>query len=117
MEKIEFYTVHETIQKYFNVDDTIIFKRNESRRSTYIKQVFQYLCLNVCCGKSTYMSVAKYQDDIYKAYSHASVMFSVDKIEGYLSYDKEVIKDVLNILKMMPRTHKVDRCINLIKDR
>ena len=111
---VDLERVHKVVCYYFKVDNNLVFKRNGTRKDTYIKQIFQYISLKVATGKVGVSSIARYGSEQIKPYSHSTIIFSKKQIEGYLTFDKEVVEDVLNILDILPKTHKVKKHILLI---
>lgn len=98
--------VHEKICAYFQVDYLYPFKKTTEKGVVYVRQIFHYISKNICNKNiSTYKYIANYLGDIIKPLNHATVINSCKKIENYLTYDKQVQKDVDSILKMINKTN------------
>jgi chromosomal replication initiation ATPase DnaA len=93
--------IHEIICTYFNVDYMFMFQRNRKKRVIYIRQMFHYIARKINGNKISFEEIGSYLGDISEPFDHCTVIYSCNKTEGYLSYDKGVQKDVKNILKLI----------------
>lgn len=96
--------IHEKVCQYFDVDYLFPFQRSNKRKVIYIRQVFHYIARKKTNNNAiTFNEIGSYLSDIVQPFNHATVMHSCKKIEGYLLYDKQLIKDIDNIEKMLPK--------------
>ena len=96
--------VHEKICAYFEVDYLVPFQRSTKRSIVYMRQLFHYIAKKVCNKRIISPSdIANYLNDILKPFDRTTVIYSCKKIEGYLTYDKQVMSDVKGVLELLPR--------------
>ena len=97
----ELSVIHEKVCDYFKVGYLFPFEKTRKRRVVYIRQVFHYIARQKTNKNViTFNEIGNYLSDIVQPFDHATVMNSCNKIEGYLSYDKTLKKDIDNIITM-----------------
>ncbi|WP_299116887.1 helix-turn-helix domain-containing protein [uncultured Winogradskyella sp.] len=97
------WLIHEKLVNYYNVDYLTPFKDSKKSESIYIRQLFHYLSRTLNKNHISLQSIGDYYSDVTgNKWSHATVMHSITKIEGYLQHDKTMIKEVNEIKKMFP---------------
>ena len=103
-------TIHEKVCKYFLIKPLFLFNRTRRVRVLYMRQIFHYLSKKMNGVRMSYVDIGSYLCDDetlnLSPFDHATVMNSCKKIEGYLTYDKDVIKDVENIINLITEKEK-----------
>lgn len=96
--------IYENICLYFNVDKHYPLQRDRKVKRVYIRQMFHFTSRKVNGLMSPYDEIACHlKEDGITPFDHATVMNSCKKIENYISYDKSVLRDFINILNMLPK--------------
>ncbi len=90
--------IHDVVCSYFKVYKRFPFVDSRKRKYLYVRQVFHYVSSkNTNKRLVTLEDIGDYSKKINVSYNHATVLNSCKKIEGYLTYDKDVIRDIENI--------------------
>lgn len=102
MKNISLPIVHQEICDYFQVDYMYPFNRSKKKNVVYIRQLFHYISREVTNKNAvSFQCIGEYLSDITEPFNHATVINSCKKINGYLTYDKKVKKDVKEIIKKL----------------
>ena len=97
--QLDISEVHAEVCRYFNVDYFHPFVRSTKKDYVYVRQIFHYITRKMTNKKMvTFEKIGNYLSDISEPFSHSNVINSCNKIEGYLIYDKQVQKDVNDIM-------------------
>lgn len=102
--------IHENVSKHFNIGLIEVFERTNKSEVVYPRQIFHYLSRTLNNPRrASFGYIGNYYSDVCKPYLHCAVMHSVKKIEGYLTYDSQVRKDVEAITLMVHEQVKLEK--------
>lgn len=101
---IPLWLIHEKITIYYKVDVMTPFKSNRQGESIYLRQVFHYLARTLNGKVMSYERIGNYYSDVSGSkWTHATVMSSIKKIEGYLEHDKTLKREIEELKAMFPK--------------
>lgn len=99
---IDLPLIHTAVCQFFNIEKMDLFKKSRKTDIVYRRQLFYYLSRSLTNQRQiTFEKIGNYYADVAGKKDHATVLYSCRKIEDYLSYDKQVRKDIEQLVYLI----------------
>jgi chromosomal replication initiation ATPase DnaA len=105
--------IYKTVTDFYGKEEGFIVKKDTNRERTYIRQLFHYISRSLNGYLISLSEIGSFNNN--DPFNHATVLYSVKKIQGLVEVDKYVRSEVLTILKKLPSNRKTEHVIKKIE--
>ncbi|MAX71833.1 MAG: hypothetical protein CMC76_12180 [Flavobacteriaceae bacterium] len=110
---INLNTIYQCVTDFYKLDEDYIVVKDTCRRRAYVRQLFQYISRLIIGYHVSLKTIGSFKST--EPFTHCTVIYSINRIEGLVQFNSEVREEVLNIIKTLPNTEKVRSVIKKIE--
>lgn len=99
---VPLHKIKDAVCEHFGVEDIYFLNGSSKESPLLLRQIFHYLSRELNKNFVTYKEIGSYYSDVSgRSYDHSTVINSHNKIENYLSYDKDLQTQLNQIKKII----------------
>ena len=91
--------------EYFEINSMFLKNKSQKQVEIYHRQLYHYMAYELKYG--SYQDIGSFCNN-----NHATIMNSHSRIDGYLSYDKNVKNDLDNLMGKVKHANRINLIIN-----